>query len=826
MKKITFLFSLLLTFLGVSSAWAQNFHVSDAPNGSDWGTHTYWYTIKNADGGAFVSISNADANGMTLTTTSLSNTDEEKWCVVGSETEGYRFYNKAAGTSKVLGITNKNNNNTYGSSRANMVEYTSTSVSSTADNEVGFTFIRMNSSYDSHYEAFKLAGIEGNNQRYINKRGDYLSYWNHNNVAQGTSAGSSFLFTPVDEYEKALLDAKMKLEDASSFIGVVFGCTQESYDAALAIYNQYKNLDQYSVENKDAATAALKGISFTTLNMTDGMQVILGNKQHTNLYVFAKETNRNGVKGGHLGSGSAKDSYRYLFTFKDAGDGKFKIYSNYYDKYVGGVPNANDLEFQLVDAESAQAFTVKASANNLGYGSIYDENTTTTSGSVVVNALHMVNWNNNPAGNGVVRWEASAPASTFKFIPVTSEITGAWDAAIIKKASNVNNYIGYNKSNESVVAATKAFKAANAETKVSAYKALESALTEAGILQPVAGKYYTIQCVRGTHNTHYLTEGYGMTEETDSKNSLLASDLSSNIMPALWQFEQLTETNKTDRYYIKAANSLSYLSKTNGTGYRLRLLDAESTDKGEYVLTTATNIVNVDFAVALNDKVSNGMVSCRNENNQVVAWNGGNDGSSNNFLIKEVTEIPVSISAVGYATLNLPCAVTIPTDVKAYTATDGETEVTLSEITNGVIPAKTPVILVGTEGIHNFTIQTENTTAAITPNALKGTLVPTAVATDASAYILKKGAQGIGMYKITSETDRTIAANKAYMGSTAGASASNVKTFNFGGTSTGINNVVVGNAKNNVYYDLNGRRVLYPAHGVFVKANGEKVYIK
>ena len=109
---------------------------------------------------------------------------------------------------------------------------------------------------------------------------------------------------------------------------------------------------------------------------------------------------------------------------------------------------------------------------------------------------------------------------------------------------------------------------------------------------------------------------------------------------------------------------------------------------------------------------------------------------------------------------------------------------------------------------------------------MNGTLVPTAVAADASAYILKDGTKGIGMYKITSTTDRTIAANKAYMGSTAGASASNMKTFNFGGTSTGINNVVVGNAKNNVYYDLNGRRVLYPAHGVFVKANGEKVYIK
>lgn len=164
-------------------------------------------------------------------------------------------------------------------------------------------------------------------------------------------------------------------------------------------------------------------------------------------------------------------------------------------------------------------------------------------------------------------------------------------------------------------------------------------------------------------------------------------------------------------------------------------------------------------------------------------------------------------------------------EVEAYIAADGENEVTLSAIENGVIPANTPVILVGNEGSYNFTINTDNTAEAIS-SALTGTLVPTTIAANATAYILKKGAQGIGMYKITSETDRTIAANKAYMNSTTATASSNMKVFNFGASSTGINNAVVGNAENNVYYDLNGRRVLYPAHGVFVKANGEKVYIK
>lgn len=825
MKKITFLFSLLLTFLGVSTAWAQTFHVSDAPTETGWGAHTYWYTIMNGNSKGYLSTANKKVDGLTLTTTTLSDNDNEKWCVVGSETEGYRFYNKAEGYTKVLGITNKSGD-TYGNSRANMVEYTSSSVSSTANDEVGFNFIRLTPSFNSNYDAFKLAGVDNDpNQRYMNKRGDYLAYWNYNNEAVATDAGSSFLFTPVDEFEKAVFDAKQKLADASSFVGVVLGCTQESYDAALAIYNQYKDLDQYSVENKDAATAALKGISFTTLNMTDGMQVILGNKQHTNLYVFAKETNRDGVKGGHLGSGSAKDSYRYLFTFKDAGDGKFKIYSNYYDKYVGGVPGRNNLEFQLVDAGSAQAFTVKASANNLGYGSIYDENTTTTSDSVVVNALHMVNWNNNPAGNGVVRWEASAPASTFKFIPVTPEITGAWDAAIIKKASNPEGYVGYTNCTSEVVSALEAFQTASADTKGFAYKTLEEVLSASELVKPVAGKYYTIENACSDNSNKFIIENYGVVT-ADSENQLVAKSYEKNIVPALWMFEQLTTEGKTDLYHIVAANSGKCMSKTS-YGYTMHVTDADNANVGEFDLFTK-NHVSKDFAVTLvtytnSNRTDRGTASMDNGGGAIKSWNAIDN--NNNWRIKEVTEIPVAISEARYATLNLPCAVTIPAGVKAYTATDGVNEITLSEIEGNVIPAKTPVILVGEAGSYNFAINTDNTAEAIS-TAMSGTLVPVTVAADASAYILKNGAQGIGMYKITSETDRTIAANKAYMGSTTAASSSNMKVFNFGGTSTGINNAVAGNAKNNVYYDLNGRRVLYPAHGVFVKANGEKVYIK
>ena len=52
-------------------------------------------------------------------------------------------------------------------------------------------------------------------------------------------------------------------------------------------------------------------------------------------------------------------------------------------------------------------------------------------------------------------------------------------------------------------------------------------------------------------------------------------------------------------------------------------------------------------------------------------------------------------------------------------------------------------------------------------------------------------------------------------------------TFNFDNVTTNINNAKANETESsNTYYDLNGRRVLYPTHGIYVKGNGQKVFIQ
>lgn len=792
---------------GVSTAWAQHFLVSDAPSNGQWAEKTYWYYIQNQDGKGWISTASSyvDGSNLKLSSSTQPTDDAGKWCVVGDEATGYRFYNKESGTAKVLGIAYSSGNG-GGGSRASMIDYSSESVSSTDENGVGFLFSQSNTTYSNGaYDAFYLKGVSGNTQRYWNQRDGYLSYWATTSGNGLAVAGSSFKFVAVEELDEVLYSSKVH-------VGELYYPTQDIYDA-------YKDKAASSMadEEKTTVISALR----TNIKVFEGGEhVMFGNLLHADRYVYARETNRNNLTGGYLGSGTAKDNYRYMFTIvKGSNDGKFKIYSNAYKKYVGDVPSANDTQFQLVDESNAKEFTI-ALGNTLGYCTISDPNSTVHS---QYNALHMVNW------DGVVRWEVSAPASNFKVIPVTDEITEAWDNNLQAKRAKVTEkkYVGYSHSNDAYVAALANYNTSSDEDKPYYSRLLIDAIPSAEV--PESNKYYTIQCARSPHATYYhngkyFTEGYGDTESTGGENALIDVDLAANVVPSLWQF---AATGTDGHYYIKSANSKNVLNKSNGSDANGMIrLTATEANKGQYELSSTSGVLSVNGAVALVCKNSNdGTLSCRKEDKHVVAWNGGNDGSANNFYVCEVTEIPVTVTSVGYATLNLPFAVNIPSDVRAFMGVKNtDNEIVLQELT-GVIPAETPVILHADAATYQFPIAYGSTETTTVTSALSGTLVPYTIADGVSAYILKNGTHGIGLYKVTSDTDRTIGANKAYfqMETTSNESASFAFSFD---DVTGINQAIAGSDVDNVYYDLNGRRVLYPVHGIYVKGNGQKVYIK
>ena len=614
-----------------------------------------------------------------------------------------------------------------------------------------------------------------------------------------------------------LSEIKGLIDKYASYIGQPLGCTQESYNALTDIYNKYINATSITPSDYNAIQTA-KNTFMYNAGLADGTIVILGNLRYTNDYVY--------TNGTQVNRGTAKNSYSYEWTLKKQPNGSFKLYNAYTDKYVGPIPttggwkgNGDDVLITMVDADAAQDYMLCA-GNQVGYATF---KTTQTGIAEDRSYLHM-------SGSGIVRWSGTVDPSTFKIITDVSSEEAAWDAALSSKANMAKNAvgtaIGYYKS--TITGYTDAFSNATENaTKAKAYKQLETALTTERIT-PDANKYYTIH--NATNTGIYLCEKYDEAGYFENTNAVYAQSLATNNVPSLWQFEPCTISGKTDLYYIKAANSGKYFSSVywqEGNNRYLSLVDKSNSECGAYDIFDKTH-VNKDNAVTFvyykdDARSDRGTVRIEEDRTEgkLNSWNEAVIG--NNFIINEVTEFPVTISAAGVATLNLPFAVTIPEGVKAYTGTKNNNEITLSEIT-GTIPANTPVIIEGEGKVHQFAIAYGNTETN-DATGLKGTLTPVTIADDATAYVLKNGGQGIGLYKIDSTSDRTIGANKAYATSDAADNAPQMLSFNFGNV-TGIDSIQNQKSESNTYYDLNGRRVLYPVHGIFVKGNGQKVYIR
>lgn len=202
------------------------------------------------------------------------------------------------------------------------------------------------------------------------------------------------------------------------------------------------------------------------------------------------------------------------------------------------------------------------------------------------------------------------------------------------------------------------------------------------------------------------------------------------------------------------------------------------------------------------------------------------DGSSASgcdwfYIVKtgEVTEVPVEISAAGWATFYAPCAVDFTDNaIKAYIVSNVNAEtVTLEEVSK--VAAGDVVIVNGKSGNVNVTEDFEPEYL----NALSSFDEPLAYDCDPSTtfYVLAKQGDDVVFAPVTSGT---IAAHKGFLAiPSVSADPLNARlNVVIGGTTTGISNVDAVKVNNNVVYNLNGQRVNANVKGIVIM-NGKKV---
>ena len=289
MKRLTFTFLLTLLVCLVSAADLTN---------------AKWYTIKVGNGG-YLSFKSGYKDGVYLL---LNNTTEDTedtglWTFIGNETDGYSFYNKAQGGDYVLGMLGSE-----ASGRARLVKETNTSTVTKFD-------------MGTNGEGFWIKD-HGSEHKYLNKRGNYLAYWD--NAAGNSDTGSRFIFTiqgiPEDYFSNdeqenfyyiTFANSNLVLQDMGASKNVT---TQgRKYGELSQLWKLVGNKDKFQLVNKGSGRRAYY----------DGSRVKTRTASDSNGFKLEKTTNTNYAGKYEISwIGAASQNNRYFNQWGGTGVGK------------------------------------------------------------------------------------------------------------------------------------------------------------------------------------------------------------------------------------------------------------------------------------------------------------------------------------------------------------------------------------------------------------------------------------------------------------------------------------------------------------------------
>ena len=209
--------------------------------------------------------------------------------------------------------------------------------------------------------------------------------------------------------------------------------------------------------------------------------------------------------------------------------------------------------------------------------------------------------------------------------------------------------------------------------------------------------------------------------------------------------------------------------------------------------------------------------------------------SSNELCFWEIIEVTdpemqpklTKTMTAEYGTIAAPVALNIPEGIKAYTVTVDESreKALLEELTEGIIPAETGVVIRKTnqENAFDFTLAAEGYFYGT--NDLEPVYHSKEVGTDVNAYVLANINDVIGFYRLD-PNNRTLSGFKAYL--VLPTALNHIKSLSIGEETTGIDHETLPSEslREKVYYDLQGRRVIRPTKGIYITNDGKKVIFR
>lgn len=370
---------------------------------------------------------------------------------------------------------------------------------------------------------------------------------------------------------------------------------------------------------------------------------------------------------------------------------------------------------------------------------------------------------------------------------------------VLKIEAGEGKYVG-EYLDDAVAEVDQAIEAYKANPGSETYVAVNKALAQASRIEVEAGQIYRLRNTTRSNGTLYLAP-------EDARFTAKAS----NVGNADQIFTFVPAANDKE-YYLYNPNFNLYLGKLTARETQ-PVVTSNVSEAGIWKIESKTNGISMPINV---NRASGGLdgLHLAGDNQRLVPWNS--TAGASQWYIEIVKEMPVTVPAAGYVAANLPYAVQLPENLKAYVAVepmelDGTICMYIEEIAagNGIVPANTPVILAGEAGTYMVKFAFDNASAA-EETAWKGTLRSATVS--GSVYTLSGSDLVKGSYV-------NVPANTAYYAAELEAERMPLSTDK--GDTVGID-TVTSNEGNAVFYDLSGRRVAKPEKGIYV-VNGRKV---
>lgn len=334
---------------------------------------------------------------------------------------------------------------------------------------------------------------------------------------------------------------------------------------------------------------------------------------------------------------------------------------------------------------------------------------------------------------------------------------------------------------------------------------------------PEAGKFYRFMNTKGGVRR--------MTSTEDSDGRLLMETNGKNTTPTVFY----VEGEENNQHLVAFSNGLYMGNFVAGNAnmplyWKCLLPNAEKVGTVKFKESITPGKLNIVMKGSGVDRYlynANATLDCA----------GSDGGEGYRWYAEEVEWLPVPFSAdADYATLISPVTLSrfaangTTERVKAYTGKIEGNYVVLTEI-SGNIPANVPVILEKKAGFEDNSIYLKVLSEAASSDAeqsLTGNFFAQSSAESDGHCTLQVVEGTTGFYTYTGDV---LYGFKAYIDGTA---AQGVRGFAFQtpGDATGISGVTTGTEGEEIFYDLNGRRVLYPANGIYVTASGKKVLVK